>query len=154
MLPWPIKWCAFMLFILSDPTMPRFYLGEFTLAYLSAFNTSSCNRNCCSRIKLSHDLLAPCNSCLLVVLKKSTADSFLTSWWAAQITNLSWIVSVHPGASPARNCKMGNTLSIGIGPRIWSWHSSQRTAYYSRYTARKKDVTLGLSLLQQVRSWP
>jgi hypothetical protein len=37
---------------------------------------------------------------------KSTADSFLTGWWAVQITILSWIVLVHPDLSPARNCKM------------------------------------------------
>jgi hypothetical protein len=29
-----------MLFILGDPATPKFYLGEFTLAYSSALNVS------------------------------------------------------------------------------------------------------------------
>jgi hypothetical protein len=45
----------------------------------------------------------------------STAGSFLTSWWAAQIAILSWIVPVRPGASPARNCKKGKH------PFHWNW---------------------------------
>jgi hypothetical protein len=45
----------------------------------------------------------------------STAGSFLTGWWAAQVVILSWIVPVHPTASPARSCKMGKC------PFHWNW---------------------------------
>jgi hypothetical protein len=85
---------------------------------------------------------------------KSTVGSFLIGWWAAQIIILSWIVPVRPVASPARNCKMGNALSIGIGSRIRLWHSSQRMAYYSRYATERNDVVLGVSLLRLVTSEP
>jgi hypothetical protein len=43
-------------------------------------------------------------------VENSTTDSFLTGWWAAQITILSWIVPVCLGASPTRNCKRGSAL--------------------------------------------
>jgi hypothetical protein len=33
-------------------------------------------------------------------------------------------------------------------------HSSERMVYYSRYTTEKKVVTLGVSWLPQVESWP
>jgi hypothetical protein len=32
-------------------------------------------------------------------------------------------------------------------------YSSKQMVYYSRYTTRKKSVTSGVSLLQQVTSW-
>jgi hypothetical protein len=39
------------------------------------------------------------------VVGKPTVGSFLTSWWAAQIVILSWIVPVRPSASPDRTVK-------------------------------------------------
>jgi hypothetical protein len=47
---------------------------------IMALKTFSHNGTSCSLIKLSHDLLAPCNLCLLVVLGKPTIGSFLTGW--------------------------------------------------------------------------
>jgi hypothetical protein len=45
--------------ILSRWVHPYLFMG---------LNTSSRGKNCCSHIKLPHEVLAPCNSCLLVVL--------------------------------------------------------------------------------------
>jgi hypothetical protein len=104
--------------------------------------------------KVPHDFLAPCNSCLLVVLEN---QSLVHSWLVDELHKLQSYLElcrVHPDASVARNCKMGNVMSIGIGPRIRLRHSSQRMTYYSRYATERKDIVLGVSLLQLVTFEP
>jgi hypothetical protein len=43
---------------------------------------------------------------------------------------------------------------VGISKRPMYIHSSESMEYYSRYATGKKNDVLGVSLLQQVRSWP
>jgi hypothetical protein len=151
LLPWPTKWHVFVLVILGDPTTPNsisvgspllihglehFFMWWKPLQLYKTFAWSSS----------SLQLVSSCG------VGKSTAGSFLTGRWVAQIVIFSWIFPVRPGTSPARNRKMGNAISIGIGPRIQSRHSSQRMAYYSRYATEMKDVVLGVPLLRLVWS--
>jgi hypothetical protein len=153
LLPWPTKWHVFVLVILGGPTTPNsisvgspllihglehFFMQQKPLQPYKASAWSSS----------SLQLVSSCG------VGKSSIGSFLTGWWAAQIAILSWIVPVHPDASPARNCKMGNAISIGIGPRIRLQHLSRRMTYYSRYTTERKDVVLGVSFLWLVMIEP
>jgi hypothetical protein len=43
---------------------------------------------------------------------------------------------------------------IRISKKTHVHHSSEQMAYYLRYVTGKKGVALGISLLQQVASWP
>jgi hypothetical protein len=66
--PLAIKWHAFMLFILGDPAMPSSISVGPPCLFVD-LNTFSCDKNRYSHIELLHDLLAPYNSCLLVILE-------------------------------------------------------------------------------------
>jgi hypothetical protein len=153
LLPWPTKWHVFVLFILGDPATPNsisvgspflirglehFFIWQ---KLLQPYKASAWSSSSLQLVSSGH-------------VGKSSIGSLLTGWWAAQITILSWIVPVRPGASPARNCKMGNTISIRIGPRIWLHYSSQLMAYYSSWATERNDVVLGVSLLQLVKIEP
>jgi hypothetical protein len=78
MLPWPIKRHAFICSfsvtllcqILSRWVHPCLVVGS---------NTSSHGKNRCNLIKLLHNILAPCNPCLFVVLGK-TNRRFIFYW--------------------------------------------------------------------------
>jgi hypothetical protein len=153
LLTWPTKCHVFVLVILGDPTTPNsISVGSPLLIHglehffmwqkpLQPYKASAWSSG-------SLQLMSSCG------VGKSTAGSFLTGWWADQIAILSWIVPVHPDTSPAKNCKMGNVLSIGIGLRIRSRHSSQRMVYYSRYATERKDVVLGVSVLRLITLEP
>jgi hypothetical protein len=153
LLPWPTKWHVFVLAILGDPTTPNSILvGSPLLIHgpehfftwrkpLQPYKASTWS-------SISLQLVSSCG------VGKSSTGSFLTGWWAAQISILSQIVPVHLGASPAMNCKMGNAISIEICLRIRLQHSSQQMTYYSRYANERKDVILGVSLLRLVTIEP
>jgi hypothetical protein len=113
MLTWPIKWHAFMSFLLCDPLCQILTRRIHPFLFVG-LKISSHDKTRCSLIKFSHDLLSPCNLCLLVVLENQPPIHFLTSWWAIQIINLSWIVPVRPVASPARIARWKSPFSIGI----------------------------------------
>jgi hypothetical protein len=118
MLTWPIKWHAFMLFILGDPAMPRFYLCVFTIAYSSAFNTSSHDGNHCSLIKLPHNLLAPYNSLLLVVMENQPTNCRFIFDCLMSYPNCN-LVSNYAGSPrcfSSQDCKMENALSYRNWP--------------------------------------
>jgi hypothetical protein len=84
LLPWPTKWqvscCSFSVTplhqILSWWVHPCLFVG---------WNTSLRGGNRFSRIKLPHDLLAPCNSCFLVVLENQVP---VHSWLADELPKL------------------------------------------------------------------
>jgi hypothetical protein len=125
MLPWPIMWHAFMTFILGDPAMPNSTSVGLPLLIrgLEDFFTWR------TPLQLYKDSAWSPSSLQLMSfcgVGKPTAGSFLTDWWAVQIIILSWIMPVHPGASPARIARWKVSSPIRIGPRIQLWHSSQR----------------------------
>jgi hypothetical protein len=72
-------------------------------------NTSSCGRNRYNRIKLPHDLPAPCNSCLLVVLENQPPVHF---WLVDELTKLQSYLEL---------CRFTQTL---LQPRIARWETS------------------------------
>jgi hypothetical protein len=108
---------------------------------------SSHGGTCCRLVKfpswspISLQLVSPCD------FGKPTAGSFLTGWWAVQNANLSWIMPVHPCASPAMIARWKAPFLLEIGLRAQVWHSSRQMAYYLRYTTERKEVALGFSLL-------
>jgi hypothetical protein len=72
-----------------------------------------------SLIKFAHDLLAPCNSCPLVVLGKPTVGSFLTSWLSCRNCNLVLNCVGSLRRYRKQNCKMESALSY------WNWPKNQ-----------------------------
>jgi hypothetical protein len=114
------------------------------LCLFVVLNISSHGRNRCSLIKLPHDFLAPCNSCFLVMLKKKlTVGSFLTSWWAVQIVILPWIVSVHPDTSPARIARWKTSF-----PSELAWESDYNMRSNGWYITRGMQSKGKMSYLE------
>jgi hypothetical protein len=153
MLPWPIKRHAFICSfsvtslrqILSRWVHPCLVVGS---------NTSSHGKNRCNLIKHLHNILAPCNPCLFVVLGKTNRRFIF--YWLMSCPNCNLILNCvgSTWCLSSQDCKMGNALSIEIGPRIRLPHSSQWMVYYSRYATERKDVMLGVSLLRLVKFEP
>jgi hypothetical protein len=80
-------------------------------------NTSSHHINCCSLIKLLHDLLAPCNSCFLVMLKNQPPVHF-------------WLVNELPKLQSCLElCRFAQMLlQLGLQdkkrPFHWNWSAN------------------------------
>jgi hypothetical protein len=100
------------------------------------------DENCCSLITLPHDLLAPCNLCLLVVLENQPPVHF---WLVDEQSELQSCLEFCQ-FTQALLARWKMPLPIGIGPRLQLWHSSQRMSYYSSYATKRKDIMLGVLL--------
>jgi hypothetical protein len=146
MLPWPIKWHTYVLFILGDPATPNSTSMDSPLLIcgLQDFFTGQKPLQPYKASAWSPSSLQLVSSC---GVGKPTVGSYLTGWRAAQIAILSWIVPVHPGASLVRVAWWKASFPIRIGPRIQLWHSFRWMAYYSRYATKRKDFVLGALLL-------
>jgi hypothetical protein len=168
-LTWRLHWSPFICFLLEGlhaplthqvaslrvihPRWPRYdqVLTQKALPLLvMGLKTSSDDGTRCHLFKLHHDLLSLCHSCYW------KTNRWFVSDWLMSYPNCNLILNCADSARrfSSQDCKMGNTLFIGIGPRIRLWHSSQQMAYYSRYATERKDVVLGVSLLRLVASKP
>jgi hypothetical protein len=91
-------------------------------------NTSSHDENRCRCIKLRHDLLGPCNSCLLVVLEnRSPVHVQLVHEWLVSCPNCNLVLNF------AGSLRHSSSQELQDGKRhfYWNWPESPTTTLIS-----------------------